>query len=238
MVVLKRTFLILLILITLIFFTYQVYLVIEPVNRLRTEIRYVQLVDQYQVLKMQRLVLEEKNALETAKTKAVHIAFQAKKSPLTLNRAYFQNRKNLLAPHLAWQINNSPTHNIALSLNEAKTFEQLEAYVSDNKKQTTSPLSSDEKSLLELAATDFTLQLMGVRDMAELTRFVKDNDLADARIFHTYYLDKDWYVLVLGNYKNHTEALKAIEDLPASLQELKPWIRQLASIQNAIQLYR
>jgi DamX protein len=127
---------------------------------------------------------------------------------------------------------------VALSLAETKTFERLEAYVNDSKPVAPAPITVDEKNLLEGQANDYTLQLMGVRDIHELKRFVRDNNLQDARIFHTYYLNNDWYVLVYGRYQTHTEALKAIESIPSSIQQLKPWVRQLCSIQKAIQLYR
>jgi DamX protein len=77
-----------------------------------------------------------------------------------------------------------------------------------------------------------------VRDINELVRFMADNTMQGGQIFHTYYLNKDWYVLVFGSYNNHAEALKAMDTLPTEIKNLKPWIRQLSSVHKAINLYR
>jgi hypothetical protein len=239
--VLKRTLLTILIFFTLLFISYQLWLVINPLRLASNEKKYVSLVDQYQLLKIERMVMEEKCALQQTKAKFAQLAGKnaMNLANFTLDSTYFQARRPLL-PKSQLAINQSSTQKepVALSLQETKTFEQLEAYVSNSKPLDLQPLTRDEKTLLLHDSDSFTLQLMGVREATELTRFVTDNHLQDAHIFHTYYLNKDWYVLVSGSYKNHTEALKAIETLPKEIKELKPWIRQLSSVQKAIQLYR
>lgn len=228
MVVLKRTFLITILFFTLMFTGYQFYLIVSPLFTADTETRYVRLVEQYQILKMERLVLEEKYALKETQRKVAKIKSFS-----------FASNEQLLphsgVPKVLSSVKEEP---IALSLAEAKTFEQLEAYVSDSKPAQLQPLSKDEKLILQAPAESYTLQLMGVRDANELTRFISDNQLQNAHVIHTYYLNKDWYVLVSGLYNNHVEALKAIDDLPRNIKDLKPWIRQMASLQKAIQLYR
>ncbi len=221
----KRTFLILLILISTVFLVYQLWLVLAPLQCINLERKYFSLQDKYQVLKMQRLVLEQNYALQVVKTKFEHL--KADKPSFSINKQVptLSSISNIKEP-------------VALSLQESKTFEQLEAYVSNNKPLAEQPLTNDEKDLLKVPSQNFTLQLMGVREAKELTHFISDNHLQDARIFHTYYLNKDWYVLISGNYKNHTEALKAIDGLPVAIKNLKPWIRQFSSVHKAIELYR
>jgi SPOR domain len=222
----KRTLLISLLSITLLFVGLQLFWILRPLFILDPEIKYVQLINQYQNLKMERLVLEEKYALTKIKNK------------FALNEAFSQKRSFLPEQtYLRFNFAHSKREPIALSLAESKTFEQLEAYVSDSKPLQPKALTSDEKSILESSPDDFTLQLMGVRDTNELKKYIDNNHLQNARIIHTYYLNKDWYVLVSGLYKNHTEALKAIDTLPEEIKNHKPWIRQISSLQKAIQIY-
>lgn len=229
---LKRTLLSVLIFLTLIFLGYQLWLVCIPLKTIRLEKKYFTLVDQYQLLKMQRLVLEEKVALREARTKFSRSP-QDQRLLANLNLSKTSTLVNNALPHPY-----SEGEPVSLSLQESKTFEQLEAYVSNNQPLAPLPLSNDEKKLLEVAPQNYTLQLMGVRDINELTHFVSAHSLQDPHIFHTFYLSKDWYVLVSGSYKNHTEALKAIDSLSVEIKKLKPWIRQLSGVQKAIQLYR
>lgn len=230
MIMFKRTLLGVLILITSVTIALQLYKILMPQNNLDPDVKYVQLVDQYRVLKMERVVLEEQYALARTKAKIVSLAASIqRKQPESLG----------LSKHFSlMKAEEPPKLPITLSHKEAETYEKLEAYMNSNKPNKLPALTSDEKNLLAAPAEDFTLQLIGVRDPNELTRFIKDNQVPDAQVFHTYYLNQDWYVLVSGRYKNHTEALKAMESLPATIKDLKPWIRQLITIQKAIQLYR
>jgi septal ring-binding cell division protein DamX len=231
MMTVKRTLLVILITVTSLLILCQLYKIFVPTNKLNNNAKFVQLVDQYQVVKMQRILLEEQYALARTKAKVLKLAELVQKNKaddlLKIKSIREIEKSNALG-----------SHSIALNQQEARTFEQLEAYVTSTKPSQPQALTSDEKNLLVSSEDEFTLQLMGVRDLQELTRFIKDNQLHDAQIFHTYYLNQDWYVLVAGRYKNHTEALKAMAILPDNIKELKPWIRQLSTIQKAIQLYR
>ncbi len=218
----KRILLVVLITITSLAILLQLYQIFKPHTQADRDIKYVELVKQYQLVKMERIVLEEQYALAKTKNKIVSLP------------AFTQKNSSAQSPTPSAVKNES----LPLSAQEAASFEQIEAYVSNNKPNQPQPLTPDEKNLLTSSGDDFTLQLMGVRDLKELTRYCSEHQVADAQIFHTYYLNKDWYVLVSGRFKNHTEALKAIGTLPDDIKELKPWIRQLSTIQKALQLYR
>lgn len=96
--------------------------------------------------------------------------------------------------------------------------------------------SADEKHLLGLPKTHFTLQILGSYKLSDLNDIVKTNHLQDAFIFHTYYLNKDWYVLISGDYTTEDEATNALKALPPAVQSLKPWVRTISSVQDAIKL--
>lgn len=235
----KRTSLIFMIALTIISIGYQLCLILTPVKTVDNDVQYVHLVNEYQVLKMQRLVLEERYALAVTKQKVINLAvlIQQNDPRVSVSKNNFKESPPEPQP-VNLQNNAISAPHVALSSQETKTFEQLEAYVNTNKPAQRAAFTEDEKNILASQGEDFTLQLMGVRDQNELTRFIQENSLQGAQVFHTYYLNKDWYVLVSGRYRNHTEALKALETLPDNIKELKPWIRQLTTIQKAIALYR
>ena len=81
----------------------------------------------------------------------------------------------------------------------------------------------------------YTLQVLGAHDQETLKKFLAQNPLVDIAMFKTTYRNKSWYVLVHGLYPNRSEALAALEKLPASLrQNTQPWARTLTSIQKLI----
>lgn len=81
----------------------------------------------------------------------------------------------------------------------------------------------------------YTLQVLGAHDQETLKKFLAQHPLANVAMFKTTYRNKNWYVLVHGLYPNRSEALAALENLPASLrQNTQPWARTLTSIQKLI----
>lgn len=250
MMIFRRMLLFVLMISSLGYLGYQLFWVFNTISPEDSrEIKYVHLVDEYQMLKMQRLVLEEQYALAQTKEKVLALAKLLQSNTPTngfnLNPQMPRDTfAGATASPFTSQISGRPsftriqTQPIALSLEQSKTFEELEAYINTNRPLQQQPFTSDEKYLLMQSPNNFTLQVMGVRDNHDFMRVIKENNLQSPRIFHTYYLNKDWYVLVCGNYKSHTDAVKAIEALDESVKHLKPWIRQFSSVQKAIQLYR
>lgn len=78
----------------------------------------------------------------------------------------------------------------------------------------------------------YTLQILGVHDRLALKQFLTQHNFNEMAMYKTIYHDKDWYVLVYGIYPNRAQASAALAALPESLQQNKPWIRTLASIQK------
>ncbi len=93
----------------------------------------------------------------------------------------------------------------------------------------------DDQHLLSLPADHYTIQLMASDRLSELSSFSKNHHLDNnAYIYHTFYLGKDWYVLVYGVYLTEQEALKALPTLPVASEHSKPWVRSVASVHAAI----
>jgi DamX protein len=94
-----------------------------------------------------------------------------------------------------------------------------------------------EDWLLSQRSSDFTIQIMGVRNENSIIEFI-DRKLAlaptDIAYYKTSYKGKDWYPLLLGVYPTKKEANSAMKLLPPDLQKASPWIRKMSSIQRAI----
>lgn len=80
--------------------------------------------------------------------------------------------------------------------------------------------------------SNFTLQLLGVRELASVKKFLKNYaDLSSHAVyFHTRHDGRDWYAIIYGVYTDRQKARAAITRLPPALQKVSPWIRTFASI--------
>ncbi|MGB6976788.1 MAG: SPOR domain-containing protein [Gammaproteobacteria bacterium] len=151
----------------------------------------------------------------------------------------------------------APTAALKLTAEQKNTYNALQSMFGDSKPEssaespekmqqaitpdTNSPLSfsQDEKYLLTVPGNYYVVQIMGSTNLNDLTRLLRQYHLNDqARGFQTQRLDQNWYVLVYGVYKNNQDATNALTQLPAGIQQLKPWVRSVASIHDAIRLRR
>lgn len=82
-------------------------------------------------------------------------------------------------------------------------------------------------------ATDslhYAIQLLGVSNESALKQFIAKNHLADKTTYlHSYRQGKDWYTLLYGRYATEQAAQSVLQSLPQSIQDLHPWIRNVAS---------
>ena len=86
--------------------------------------------------------------------------------------------------------------------------------------------------------TGYALQIFGTHNSKSakllVERFAKQSSLF---IYETRYSGKTWFVVISGPYTGRDEAKKAIQDLVPELQRLRPWPRNIASIQSDIQRF-
>jgi len=101
---------------------------------------------------------------------------------------------------------------------------------------TTKPkVTKGERRLLARDNTHYTLQILGAHNKAKIDNVIKRNHLdKKASVYHTYLKGEDWYVLIYGDYSTPAEALSAIDRLPPSAQQLKPWVKPIASVKVGI----
>jgi len=75
---------------------------------------------------------------------------------------------------------------------------------------------------------DYTLQVLGVRNRRSLSRFARKHRIdGQNSVCRTQYQGRDWYILLHGIYGSPRQAREALEQLPAELAELKPWVRRI-----------
>ncbi|SBS29710.1 hypothetical protein MAQ5080_01479 [Marinomonas aquimarina] len=88
---------------------------------------------------------------------------------------------------------------------------------------------------LERNPNRYTLQLLGTHNQDTVQEFIRDQGSLDAfSYFHALHNGRDWYVVVYGEYRNRSEAIAAVENLPQGLRQLNPWARSVRGIQQDI----
>ncbi|WP_191602186.1 SPOR domain-containing protein [Marinomonas algicola] len=81
----------------------------------------------------------------------------------------------------------------------------------------------------------YSLQLLGTYNLKTVKEFIRDQGSLDGfSYFQAVHNNRDWFVVVYGNYRNRSEAIAAVETLPRELQSLNPWARSVRGIQQDI----
>lgn len=103
----------------------------------------------------------------------------------------------------------------------------------------TSSASDFEQQLLASPGDHYTVQIMGSRSEDSVKRFVaRELGALNHGYFETRYQNQPWYVVVMGEFVSREAANRALSDLPSTIRELDPWIRNLADIQSDIREVR
>ncbi|MDX1268199.1 MAG: hypothetical protein R3311_12630, partial [Oceanisphaera sp.] len=91
--------------------------------------------------------------------------------------------------------------------------------------------------LAAASGTQYSLQLLGVRDRAAIVRLIEDQADPDQFGIVTTQLDgRPWHVLVYGLYPDSATARADIPNLPADFSDQSPWARNVADLKaTAIQ---
>lgn len=81
----------------------------------------------------------------------------------------------------------------------------------------------------------YTLQLLGTYNIGTVEDFIREQGSIDAfSYFKARHNNREWFVVVYGTYRNRSEAIAAVEQLPADLRALNPWARSVRGIQDDI----
>lgn len=91
------------------------------------------------------------------------------------------------------------------------------------------------EAILSWPATGYTLQLLGARSQSSAIRFLQDMPNSQKMYYYkTMLKNKDWNVIIYGQYANRAAATAAIAKLPKALRELKPWPKAIKSVKNSL----
>ncbi len=81
----------------------------------------------------------------------------------------------------------------------------------------------------------YTLQIMAAHHIDIIKQFLSNNELGkQASYYHTYYQNKNWYVLIYGDYPSVKLAKQAIPSLPLNVQRMHPWVKSYRTVQKEI----
>jgi len=94
----------------------------------------------------------------------------------------------------------------------------------------------NETWLLQQNPKHYTLQIMAMSTESDFQHEVAQLNLDKNQTAHYLSLKqgKTWHALTYGTFASLAEAKQAIKQLPAALQQNRPWIRRLKTIQNVI----
>ncbi|WP_196156874.1 SPOR domain-containing protein [Reinekea sp. G2M2-21] len=85
------------------------------------------------------------------------------------------------------------------------------------------------------ADTEFTIQLIGVREREKLQQLIpafSDSKMVD--IVQTTYQGKPWFVLIYGQFPDKASAQASVPNIPAEVGVKEPWIRSFKSLRDSI----
>lgn len=116
----------------------------------------------------------------------------------------------------------------------AKTTSAAPAPASVKTIQSSDPFDKT-KAWLDNNPNRYTLQLLGGYNKETIQEFIRDQgSLSALSYFKSLHNNKEWYVVVYGEYRNRSEAIAAVENLPKDLRKLNPWARSVRGIQQDI----
>jgi type II secretory pathway predicted ATPase ExeA len=73
----------------------------------------------------------------------------------------------------------------------------------------------------------YTIQLMGSFKRADVQQHQQRLHVASTQIYNETFKNKPWYILGVGNYKSHQQAVTALHQIPQSLQKTGAWVRRV-----------
>lgn len=97
---------------------------------------------------------------------------------------------------------------------------------------------SAHKRLMAWPQVGYALQIFGTHNAKRAKQLVEQYfGEADLLFYETRHNGRAWYVVVNGPYTGRESAKLSIEQLPEGLQRLRPWPRNIASIQADIRRF-
>lgn len=100
---------------------------------------------------------------------------------------------------------------------------------------TPEPEPAQQGLLAQAADSEYTLQLLGVRDLQALQQVkAAQPEGLPLEIVTATFEGRPWYVLIHGRYADVDAARAAVSDLPEALRTQQPWARSFASLRSTL----
>lgn len=123
-----------------------------------------------------------------------------------------------------------------------KAYKQLAKKVQEEKLQNklqeiakSKVLSINDKQLLDAPDDNYCLQILGASNLSSIKQFVSKHSLGTkANYYKSKLNNKDWFVLVYGNYQSISDAKNVISNLPEEVQSLNPYVRSYKSVKKSM----
>ena len=93
---------------------------------------------------------------------------------------------------------------------------------------------SSLRLVLEWRPGDFTVQLIALESMRAVDQFAAEIGLAGLQRVRIESGGQVFHALLLGTYTDRAAADRAVAGLPENVQSMKPWIREVGPLQEAI----
>ncbi len=114
-------------------------------------------------------------------------------------------------------------------------FQRVQAQVKAESAPTAVAQLKDTAWLQGLNPKHYTIQLVAAYDRAAVSRVAERNDLRESMVIHKGELrQRDWYVLLYGDFSSVREAKSTIQRLPEDIRANGPWVRNLSGIQKSL----
>lgn len=113
---------------------------------------------------------------------------------------------------------------------------RLQQRLGGNAKTAASPALKlhDSRWLASRPSGHYVIQLAGTRDQSSLARLVNNNVSTLGKqplsVASTQRDGQTWHHLMYGDFATRSEAQAALARLPSTLQQAKPWVRQIGSV--------
>ena len=79
----------------------------------------------------------------------------------------------------------------------------------------------------------YTIQIVAAYDAVAVSRIAAREDLRETMaIYKQEFNQRDWYILLYGDFSSVREARSAIQSLPEDIRTYKPWVRNLLTVQD------
>ena len=193
---------------------------------------YLKIVNQYELVKMKRRLLEEEASIAEARHRIAVLNKQTREINAGLSSQ--TPKVSDVAAQLKTVSVQQLTHQQPIKKHR-RTKHISAVRKHPVRVNPTAVYSVDETRLLRMQPHGYMIQLIGSFHRDVIKSFAKTNHLGkQAMQFHVMSHNKPWYMLLYGHYQTFAKARRALHHFPANLKVKHPWIRRVANVQYDI----